>query len=118
MSRRALTFAAQSEEQVNRGERVNTPRERSLDDSGPRRGNWCPTCQELWGAAWMAHVGARNCPACDGPVFAYIGRSPYDSDTRAELRCGQGLPGAANGAAGTRRPAAALIGEGGVPSYG
>jgi hypothetical protein len=65
---------------------VNTPRGRSWQDPECRRYNWCPTRQELWGAAWMAQAAGQNCPSCDGLVLAYIGRSPYDHDARAELR--------------------------------
>jgi hypothetical protein len=81
---------------------MNTPRERSLEGPGCRRYNWCPTCQELWGAAWMAQAGVQKCPSYEDPVLAYIGRSPYDQDARAELRPGPNLEGA----------------ERGVPSYG
>jgi hypothetical protein len=40
----------------------------------------------LRGAARMAQAGVQHCPSCEGPVLAYIGRSPYDHDARAELR--------------------------------
>jgi Zn-finger nucleic acid-binding protein len=46
-----------------------------------RRYNWCPACQELWVAARKDGVDVSRCPACDGPVLAYIGRSPYDTIT-------------------------------------
>ena len=85
MSRRAFTFPAKTRSGSIGEERVNTAGERSLDGSGRRRYNWCPTCRELWGAAWMVQVGVQTCPACDGPVFAYVGRSPYDHDARTEL---------------------------------
>jgi hypothetical protein len=77
---------------------VNHPRERSSEDPACPRYNWCPTCQELWGAAWMAQAGVPNCPRCEGPVLAYIGRSPYDHDARAELRPWPNPAGAEGGA--------------------
>jgi hypothetical protein len=43
-----------------------------------RRYKWCPSCDELWLAARMAAAGVDRCPACDGPVLPYVGRSPYD----------------------------------------
>jgi uncharacterized paraquat-inducible protein A len=42
------------------------------------RYNWCPSCDELWLVALMRSAGVAHCPKCDGPVLAYIGRSPYD----------------------------------------
>jgi hypothetical protein len=42
------------------------------------RYNWCPSCHELWGAAWMAAARVDRCPTCDCRVLTYIGRSPYD----------------------------------------
>ena len=65
---------------------MNTLRERSREDPGCCRYNCCPTRQELSGAAWMAQAGVQNCPSCEGPVLAYIGRPPYDHNARAELR--------------------------------
>jgi hypothetical protein len=76
---------------------MNTQREHASEDPGCRRYNWCPTCQELRGAVWMAHAGLQSCPSCEGPVLAYIGRSPYDADARAELRPGPILEGAEGG---------------------
>jgi hypothetical protein len=52
-----------------------------------RRYNWCPRCRELWVAAWMADMSLRTCPSCEGPVFGYVGRTPYDDhagETRQE----------------------------------
>jgi hypothetical protein len=76
---------------------VIPPRERSLDDPVCRRYNWCPTRQELWGAAWMAQVGVQDCPSCDGRVLAYIGRSPYDPDARTQSSPRQISQGAQEG---------------------
>ena len=42
------------------------------------RYNWCPQCDELWIASRMLASGVDCCPACEGPVLPYIGRSPYD----------------------------------------
>jgi len=50
-----------------------------------RRYNWCPRCRELWVAAWMAQMSLSTCPSCEGPVFAYVGRTPYD-DLAGETR--------------------------------
>ncbi len=44
------------------------------------RYNWCPSCDELWVVTRMAASGVDRCPICDGPVLAYIGRTPYDLD--------------------------------------
>ena len=73
---------------------MNTPRERSWDDPGCRQYNWCPTCQELWGAAWIAQAGVQHCPS----VLAYIGRSAYDHGARADLRPWPNHEGAEGGA--------------------
>jgi hypothetical protein len=48
------------------------------DKRAGHRYNWCPSCHELWGAAWMAAARVDRCPICDRHVLAYIGRSPYD----------------------------------------
>ena len=58
------------------------------------RYSWCPSCDELWLTARMAAAGADRCPACDGPVLPYVGRSPYDEPR-----------GGADNGPGTRRPA-------------
>ena len=53
----------------------------SPDSAGHRSGHrysWCPSCDELWVTESMAAQGVRCCPLCDGPVLAYVGRSPYD----------------------------------------
>ena len=42
------------------------------------RYNWCPGCDELWGAGWMAAARVDRCPRCDGRLLPYVGRSPYD----------------------------------------
>lgn len=57
---------------------MTTSHNRGRDGTKRRRYNRCPTCKELWGADWMARDGVEHCPSCDGPVYAYIGRSPYD----------------------------------------
>jgi hypothetical protein len=76
---------------------VNTLPERSSENPACRRYNWCRTCQELWGAAWMSHAGVQNCPSCEGPAHAYIGRSPYNHDPRAEFRLWRNLERAEGG---------------------
>jgi hypothetical protein len=76
---------------------VNLPRKRRREDPGCRRYNWCPTCQELWGAAWMAQAAVQNCLSCEAPVLAYIGRSPYDPDARAQSSPRQISQGAQEG---------------------
>jgi len=47
--------------------------------SAGHRYSWCPSCDELWVTEWMAAQGVHRCPACDGGVLAYVGRSPYDA---------------------------------------
>jgi hypothetical protein len=46
----------------------------------------------------MAQAGVQHCPSCESPVLAYIGRSPYDHDARAELRPWPNHEGAEGGA--------------------
>jgi hypothetical protein len=68
------------------------------------RYNWCPSCHELWGAAWMAAARVNRCPACDCRVLTYIGRSPYDrvgpgsddTSSRSSRRQGSNLAGFAS----------------------
>ena len=42
------------------------------------RSNWCSSCDELWVASRVVASGVDRCPACDGPVLAYMGRLPDD----------------------------------------
>ena len=54
-----------------------------------RRYNWCPRCRELWVAARMVDMGLTTCPSCEGPVFGYVGRTPYDDHAGETTRAAE-----------------------------
>jgi len=50
----------------------------AVPHSAGHRYSWCPSCDELWVTGWMAALGVRRCPVCDGALVAHVGRCPYD----------------------------------------